>query len=139
MAFRHQRLAERILHEVSDIIQHRMKDPRKGWVTVTRVILSEDMRSARVYLSFLGDSKSENSEDISFRILRRAGGFIRTELGRRIRLRHVPELHFKIDHSIENSQRVMNILRDLHTPPAEPEEDPEADRRRSRLRHDVED
>lgn len=99
-----------VRREVSDIIRSRVKDPRIGFVTVTAVRMPDDLRYARIYVSILGD-ESERGE--SLRVLERASGFIRGELGRRIRMRHVPEIEFRYDNSIEYGTRIDEILRNL--------------------------
>ncbi len=112
---RRQRVAEQIRQELSSIIQHDIRDPRKGWVTVTRVEMSSDLCYARVFISILGD---EEAQQASWAVLERAVAYMRGELGRRIRrLRQIPELQLKHDDSLEHSQRVMDILRDTPIPP----------------------
>lgn len=113
---RRERVTELVHHELSDIIQREVRDPRLGWVTVTRVEMSPDLCYAKVFVSVLGGDERAHRQ--SLRILERAGAFIRTELGRRIRLRQTPELHFKLDHSLEHSQRVMEILNEISAAPA---------------------
>jgi ribosome-binding factor A len=103
------RVADRIQIELSDIIRRRLKDPRHGMITVTGVEVAQDLRSARVFISTLDDEELETS----VATLERARGFIRTELGQRIRLRHTPELRFKADRSGERAMRVSRILREL--------------------------
>ena len=75
------RVADLVKQEVSQIIQHEMKDPRIGFVTVTSVEVSIDLRHARIYFSVLG---SEADQKASLAGLERARGYIRTQLGRRI-------------------------------------------------------
>ncbi len=116
---RRARVAEQILKELGEILHHRIKDPRKGWLTVTRVELSRDLLYAKVGVSVYGDEKAKRD---AMDVLRRAGAFIRSELGKRLRLRQVPEIHFKLDESIEYSQRIHDILESLDIPPAEPGE-----------------
>ncbi|MBD3236498.1 MAG: 30S ribosome-binding factor RbfA [Candidatus Eisenbacteria bacterium] len=100
--------------ELSDLIQHELRDPRRGWITVTRVEMSPDLRHARVLVSVLGD-KSE--KEMSLHVLQRAGSFLRGAVGRRVRLREVPELSFVLDESIEHSQRILDLLRETEIPP----------------------
>ena len=114
---RRERVAEEIRAELSEILQHEMRDPRMGWVTVTRVEMSPDLAYAKVFVSIYG---SESDQAVSFRVLERAAGFIRAELGRRIRLRQTPELHFRTDDSIEQSQRIQDLLNRTPIPPETP-------------------
>jgi len=107
MAHRPERLAEAIKQELSDVIRDELKDPRIGFITITRVEVSGDLRYAKIYVSVLGEEKEQNE---SVEGLQRAKGFIRSELGRRIRLRHVPEISFILDHSIDRGIQVLNLL-----------------------------
>jgi len=104
------RVADLIKQEVSQIIQLEMKDPRIGFVTVTTVEVSVDLRHARVFFSVLG---SHDNKDSSLAGLESAKGYIRTQLGRRIKLRHIPELLFRYDDSFDYAQRISNAMRDI--------------------------
>jgi len=104
------RLREEIRKEASDIIQRRMKDPRIGFTTVTDVEVSADLRHVKIFVSVLGD---EEARARTVEGLERAKGFVRTEIGRRIRLRHTPEIHFVYDPSLERGARVMQLLNEL--------------------------
>lgn len=107
---RMKRVNEACKEALGEIIQGELKDPRVGFVTVTRVEVSPDLRVARVWLSFLGpDEESE----ASLKALRKARGFLRRELGRRVRLRYTPELVLQRDRGAETSQRVQTIIRHL--------------------------
>lgn len=108
--YRIQRLAERIKEELSDILQRELKDPRLGFVSITDVELTRDLQVAKVYVSVLG---SEEERETSLETLQRAKGFLRTEIGRRIQMRHVPDLLFKFDTSIEHGARVHELLLEL--------------------------
>lgn len=115
MAFRPERLAEVIKKEMADLLRQ-MKDPRVGFVTVTTVEVSPDLRYAKVFLSVLG---SAEEQDNSLKALRRAQGFVRTELGKRIRLRYTPEVSFVLDHSIGEGARLIQIIDEIGKGPAE--------------------
>jgi ribosome-binding factor A len=101
------RLAEEIREEVANIIGRNLKDPRIGFVTVTRVDLAADLRWARVFVSVLGDQAQKAK---SLAGLRQAVGFVRREVGRRIRTRHTPELSFQLDSGIDATERVAQLL-----------------------------
>jgi len=116
---RRARVAEQVHHELSEILQREMNDPRVGWVTVTRVDMSSDLCHAKVFVSVFGDEKTQET---SLRVLQRATAHVRGQLGRRLRLRQVPELQFKLDHSLEHGQRIMDILKETEIPPAPPED-----------------
>ena len=84
-----------------------LKDPRIGFVTVTRVSLTPDLRYARVYVGVLGDAAAQQR---SLAGLRKATGFVRRELGRRLRLRFTPEVVFEYDKGLDATERVARLL-----------------------------
>ena len=97
--------------EIMDIIQRDLKDPRIGFVSITAVRMSPDLRSARVRVSVLGD---ETQQKDSLSGLRSATGLIRRHLGRRLQnLKFSPELRFEIDPSIEYSVHISKRLREI--------------------------
>lgn len=104
------RVSEQIKKELSVMIQTELKDPRIGFVTITGVEVTSDLSQAKVYLSVFGD---EDAKQASLKGLDKANGFLRTELGKRIRLRHTPELIFKIDESIAYGSRIEKILGEI--------------------------
>lgn len=108
---RKEKLQQEIKKVVSDILQKEVKDPSIGFVTVTSVDVSGDLRHAKIFVSILGEKG--NQED-TLHALEKATGFIRTELGKRIRLRHVPEIVFKFDDSIEHGDHINKLLKQLH-------------------------
>lgn len=105
------RVGEQIKKELSQIIQTDVKDPRIGFITVTAVDVTNDLSQAKVYLSVLG---TEDEKDDSLKALAKATGFIRSELGKRIRLRKVPELLFKMDTSIDYSSRIESLIQQIN-------------------------
>lgn len=119
MSNRHSRITEDIKRAVSDIVSSQVKDPRLGMVSITDVELSRDYSVAKVFFSVLGDDKAVQD---SLTGLNNAKGFIRTELARRVRMRHTPEIAFVYDESIERGARINAILRGLNlSPPPEGE------------------
>ncbi len=107
---RAQRVEGLILGEISNILLRNIKDPRIGFVTITKVIVSDDLRHAKVYVSIMGEEKEKKN---SLKGLHSAAGFIRKELGHRVHLRYVPEVVFKLDDSMEKSARILSLLSDL--------------------------
>lgn len=105
------RVGEQIKKELSQIIQQEIKDPRIGFVTVTSVEMSGDLQIAKVYVSVFG-KEEEKSQTLAG--LEKAKGFIRSEVGRRIHLRHIPEIHFVIDESLDHSEHISKLLHDVH-------------------------
>lgn len=102
-----ERINELIRDELSDIIRKEVKDPRLGWVTVTRARISGDLRHVKVYISVLGNDAARVA---SMEVLQGATGFLRRHLGGRIQLRHTPELTFRYDPSIEEGIRLDQLL-----------------------------
>ena len=102
-----ERLAEEIREEVAQIIARGLKDPRIGFVTVTRVALTPDLRTAHVNVGVLGD-QAERGKTLG--ALRKAAGFIRRELGQRVRMRHTPELVFHYDEGLDATDRIAQLL-----------------------------
>ena len=97
-----------------------LNDPRIGFVTVTRVALTEDLRLARVSVGVLGD---QAQRDKTLEGLRQASGFLRRELGKRLRVRHTPELAFRYDEGLDATDRVAKLLEEIK--PTEPAPDGE--------------
>ncbi|MDI6704082.1 MAG: 30S ribosome-binding factor RbfA [bacterium] len=107
---RAERVSALIKKEISDIIQRKIKDPRVGLVSITHVWVSKDLRLAKVYVSIYG-----NEHDVreGTSCLKNCSSFIRQELGKRIRLRYIPEICFIYDPSIMESIRISEIIRSL--------------------------
>lgn len=104
------KVAEAIREEVAGILQKELKDPRIGFVTVTRVKVSADLQQATVYFSLLeGQGNAAETETG----LKSAQGFIRRMLGDRLRLRVTPEVTFRLDSSVAESIRISKLLGDL--------------------------
>ena len=104
------RVAEQIKKELADLFQKEVKDPRIGFAPVTAVEVSGDLQQATVYISILGNEAQKQETMIG---LEKAKGFIRSEIGKRLSLRHTPEVIFKLDESIEHGSRIAQILRQL--------------------------
>ena len=104
---RAERLADQIRAEVAEMISTELKDPRIGFATVTGVYMSGDLHHARVSVSVLG---SADAQQKSLEGLTSAAGYIRHELGHRLRLRRTPELTFVLDHAAEENERLEMLL-----------------------------
>ncbi len=111
MRIRPERVAHLMQQEIADILRSRVRDPRVSrWVSVTGVEVTNDLSSAKVFVSVLpGGEERERT----LRALDGAAGFVRRELAPRLGLREVPELHFRLDASIEQGARVQELLRKL--------------------------
>ncbi|MDD3840519.1 MAG: 30S ribosome-binding factor RbfA [Clostridia bacterium] len=106
------RVAQEIKKEISDIIMNNMKDPRlTSMVSITRVDLTKDFKYAKVYLSIMG---SEEETENSLQVLKNARGYIRKELGKRMKIRHIPELEFIHDRSVEYSIYIENLIKKVN-------------------------
>jgi len=108
MTRRVQRLSNLIRHEISELLQRQVKDPRLGsFIAVTEVSISPDLRHARIFVSHIG-SEEEKQETLS--ALASASGFFRRELAKRLRLRRIPELSFQWDDSIERAAHLLQLI-----------------------------
>jgi len=110
MNLRANRIAEQMKKELSDIIGRKLKDPRIGFVTVTDVEVTGDLQIAKVFLSVFG---SEEDKENTLAGLAKAKGFIRSEIGRRIRLRKTPDLIFELDESLEYGNRIETLIKHI--------------------------
>lgn len=104
---RTRRIEEQVQKELASIIQYELKDPRVGWVTISGVEVSRDLSHANVYYTVLG--KDEENPD-TVKGLRKASGFLRRELGKRVHMRSVPELHFHFDNSLIKGRRMSDLI-----------------------------
>ena len=105
---RQEKLGELIAVELSDLLRTRVKDPRVGFASITHVDVSGDLRHARIHISVLG---TEEEQAATIRALKHATGFLRHELASRLVLRYMPELVFKLDTSIEQGSRILELIR----------------------------
>ncbi|HIE6878062.1 TPA: 30S ribosome-binding factor RbfA [Staphylococcus aureus] len=106
-SMRAERVGEQMKKELMDIINNKVKDPRVGFITITDVVLTNDLSQAKVFLTVLGNDKE-------FKALDKAKGFIKSELGSRMRLRIMPELMYEYDQSIEYGNKIERMIQDLH-------------------------
>lgn len=102
-----EKVQELMKQEVSQIILQELKDPRIGFVTVTSVECTGDLREAKIYVSLMG---SDQQVKDCWKGLTRSLGFIRREIGKRIRLRFTPELSFELDKSLDYSAHIQELL-----------------------------
>jgi ribosome-binding factor A len=108
---RSEKVGDLIQKEISQMLLKSIKDPRIGFVTITRVTVSEDCRFAKVYFSVAGTQAQRES---SMQGLDSAKGYVRKELGRRIRLRYTPDIVFQFDPSIEYAIHVEELIKSIH-------------------------
>jgi len=106
-----ERVSDEILRRLTELMQTELKDPRVSFMSsITRVQMSPDLRYAKVYVSVMGAPEEQTA---SIAALRHASGYLRRELGADLRLRHTPELQFVLDHSIEEGDRVLRVIREV--------------------------
>jgi ribosome-binding factor A len=107
---RRKRVGMLIREEISELLLRKVRDPRIGFVSITEVDLSPDLRVARVFYSVLG---SESDRSQAAQGLRSAHGFIKRELASRLNLKFMPEILFILDNSMEQGERMERIFREL--------------------------
>ena len=105
-----ERVAQAIQEVVAEILQRELKDPRIGFVTITRVRVTPDLQHATVYFSLMEGQGSQTETEAG---LRSAGGFIRRMLGERLRLRVTPEVIFRADPSVAENVRISKLLGEI--------------------------
>ncbi|MBN8413044.1 30S ribosome-binding factor RbfA [Halomonas denitrificans] len=103
------RVADQLQKELAVLIQREVKDPRLGMVTVSGVEVSRDLGYADVHITLLGEQDPERIKE-NLQVLKRAGGFLRSQVARRIKLRHVPELRFHYDESVVRGQHLSSLI-----------------------------
>lgn len=102
------RIAEQMQRELAELIAYQLKDPRLGMVTITGVEVSRELDHAKVFVTLMtGD---DNAKQQAVTILNKAAGFLRKELGRNMRLRTVPQLHFFYDSSLDQGVRLSALI-----------------------------
>ncbi len=108
---RAKRVAELVRQEIADLLMRGVKDPRVGFVSVMSVRMSPDLRYANVYVSLYGTDKQRRDSYVG---LRQSTGWIRREIGKRIRLRHTPEIRFFPDDTLDKVYHLEEIFRQIH-------------------------
>ena len=103
-------MGETIHQEISQLLVRGLKDPRIGFVTITSVDVSSDLRHAKVYYTLIGDDSSRGETAAG---LQSSTSYIRQQLGRQLRLRYIPEIVFEYDSSVEYGNRIENLLREV--------------------------
>lgn len=103
------RVGDQLQKELAVLIQREVKDPRLGMVTVSGVTVSRDLGYADVYVTLLGEDSPERVAE-NLKVLRQAAGFLRGQIAKRIKLRHVPELRFHFDESVVRGHRLSSLI-----------------------------
>ncbi len=113
---RPERVQEAIRQEISMIVMGQIKDPRIGFITITKVDLTKDLRYARIYFSVLGKNADKNK---ALKGLNSAKGYIKGLIAEKIKLRYMPEISFVIDNTLEHAQHIYEILNKIEKPKEE--------------------
>jgi ribosome-binding factor A len=108
---RQRRVAERIQHEIGQMLLFDLKDPRLSMVSVTRVTIDRELMQAEVYVSAIVENEAEQADILE--VLAHANGFVRREIGKRVQLRHAPAIAFHWDPGPENLDHMSRLLDDL--------------------------
>ena len=111
MNHRLKRVNSLLLKEVNKVVQQKVGDPRVGFVTLTGVKVSPDLRTAKV---FVASSRDEEKDRKTLKALNHASAYITGELGRNVVLRYTPECKFFIDKTLESAERIEAIIESLH-------------------------
>ncbi|KQQ67603.1 ribosome-binding factor A [Pseudomonas sp. Leaf127] len=106
---RTQRIGDQIQRELAQLIRREVKDPRVGLVTVTAVDVSRDVGHAKIYVTVMGQDDAESIAQ-SLKVLNTAAGFLRMQLGREMKLRSVPQLHFHYDESVVRGAHLSALI-----------------------------
>ena len=121
MSILQERIQEQLVQQLSEMIRRDLRDPRVGFITLTAAEITRDLRSAKVFVSVLGDEEAQKQ---SLKALNSASGLLRGEFARRAHLRVAPDLVFQLDIGIERGQRIFDLLHtvedDLKPRPEEP-------------------
>lgn len=118
---RAERVADLIRRELTDILRREVGDRRIAGLTITGVKLTDDLRNARIFFVEMG---KDTCDPETAETLRRASGFLKRELGSRLRLRYVPDIVFQLDESFAYGSRIERLIRDIRAaeePHAEPD------------------
>ena len=107
---RTERVASLLQMELSNLILERIKDPRLGFVTVTHVKITPDLKSAVVFLSVMGEKKKKEE---TLKVLQRAAGFLQHEVGVAIKMRYTPKLQFELDDSLDKDFEIGQVIRKI--------------------------
>lgn len=110
MSIKLERISDNLIREISYIVSYEVKDDNIKFVTITECKVTSDLSFAKVYFTVLDDSKKE----LTLKSLNNASGFIRKNLASRVDMRHVPELEFVYDTSIEYGKKIEDIIEKIH-------------------------
>ncbi len=107
---RTQRIGDQMQRELALLIQREVKDPRLGLITITAVEVSRDLSHAKIFITVMGKDDDEDAVKGNLRILNDASGFLRMQLGKAMKLRTVPQLHFNYDASVRRGVELASLI-----------------------------
>ncbi|MBI3755088.1 MAG: 30S ribosome-binding factor RbfA [Deltaproteobacteria bacterium] len=107
---RPERVGEEIRKEIAVMLFEEIHDPRIGFVTITKVAVSKDLRQAKVYFSIMGSNEEKKKTTEG---LQSASGYLKREIGKRLKLRYFPDIVFKFDDSLEYASRIEEIIKEI--------------------------
>ena len=109
---RQARVGEMIRDIISSLLLKGFRDPRVcGFITITKVSMTPDLKLARVYVSVMKDEKSKEEDVLAG--LKKASGYIKAQIGKELKLRFTPDLEFKVDHSLDFTERIDKLLKEI--------------------------
>jgi ribosome-binding factor A len=111
--FRKQKFADELQRNLAQIIDTRVKDPQKGFITITRVRMSPDLSLATINFTAV-DNNGQPNNDVALEVLERASGFIRHEIGASMKMRIVPNLRFYVDESLLKRAHIESLIAEIH-------------------------
>ena len=112
-SLRSEKVADVLRKEISLIINKETKDPRLQNINITAVKVSDDIGIATVFYTLIGESVNKNESSIDNKILKKFSGLIRSKLSKTMQIRRVPVIHFRFDESIEYSDNIENLLKNI--------------------------
>lgn len=110
MTTRQEKVQHVLKEEISEILRREMKDPRLGFITVTDAEVSADMRHAKIFVSVMG---SPEERETNMAVLKRSERFVRQVLGRRLNMKVLPEIEFRLDTSVDQGVRMLELLEQI--------------------------
>jgi ribosome-binding factor A len=103
-------VAETIHHEISQLLIKGLKDPRIGFITITAVDVSPDLRHAKVFYTLIGNETDRKNTAAG---LKSSTSYVRQQLGRQLRMKYIPDIHFEYDSSVEYGNHIEDLLREI--------------------------
>ncbi len=110
MSTRTEKLRQLLKEEVSDILRREIKDPRLGFFTVIDAEITSDLQHAKVFVSILG---TEEERKQSMEVLKHAQHFVRQEFGKRVRMKTLPDIQFRLDDTVDRGVRILELLEEI--------------------------